>query len=171
MPHGEAGVVAIFMGLLHDGGDADDLRRRRARRRDYVYVGDVARALLRALEHDGGVFNVGTGAETSVLDLYDAIQRRDAASTARRRSRRRVSASSNAASSTSRSRRASSAGGRSSARRRPRRDVGLDRRSKEERTRPGETERAVDHAQHCPTPFPWRTATLVAGVARSSSSR
>ena len=73
MPHGEAGVVAIFMGLLRDGrtptifGDG-------AQTRDYVYVGDVARAFLLALGRDGAVFNVGTGVETSVVDLYAAIR-------------------------------------------------------------------------------------------------
>ncbi len=72
-PHGEAGVVAIFMGLLHEGGTPTVFGDGR-QTRDYVYVGDVARALLLALDHDGGVFNVGTGAETSVLELYDAIQ-------------------------------------------------------------------------------------------------
>ena len=73
MPHGEAGVVAIFMGLLRDSGTptifGDGMQSR-----DYVYVGDVAEAFVRAAEHDGGVFNIGTGAETSVLALYDAIR-------------------------------------------------------------------------------------------------
>ena len=43
--------------------------------RDYVYVGDVARATLQALGADGGVFNVGTGSETSVVELYEACRR------------------------------------------------------------------------------------------------
>ena len=68
-PHGEAGVVAIFLGALARGEQAtifgDGLQTR-----DYVYVGDVARATLSGLGHDGGVFNVGTGAETSVVELY-----------------------------------------------------------------------------------------------------
>ena len=72
-PHGEAGVVAIFMGLLRDGGTPRIYGDGR-QTRDYVYAGDVARAMLLALEQDGGVFNVGTGRETSVLELYDAIQ-------------------------------------------------------------------------------------------------
>jgi UDP-glucose 4-epimerase len=73
-PHGEAGVVAIFMNALRDGktpriyGDGSQTR-------DYVFVGDVVAATLAAAEHDGGVFNVGTGVETSVLDLYERIQR------------------------------------------------------------------------------------------------
>ena len=72
-PHGEAGVVAIFMGLLRGGGTPRIYGDGR-QTRDYVYVGDVARAVLAALVQDGGVFNVGTGAETSVLALYEAIQ-------------------------------------------------------------------------------------------------
>jgi UDP-glucose 4-epimerase len=72
-PHGEAGVVAIFMNRLRDGerprifGDGRQTR-------DYVYVADVARATLAALERDGGVFNIGTGRETSVVELLEHIQ-------------------------------------------------------------------------------------------------
>jgi UDP-glucose 4-epimerase len=73
MPHGEAGVVAIFMGLLRDGGTPTIFGEGR-QTRDYVYVGDVVDAMLRALERDGGVYNVGTGVETSVVGLYDAIR-------------------------------------------------------------------------------------------------
>jgi UDP-glucose 4-epimerase len=74
-PHGEAGVVAIFMGLLREGG-TPKIFGDGTQTRDYVYVGDVARAALLSLDTaGGGVFNVGTGAETSVLELYDAIQR------------------------------------------------------------------------------------------------
>ena len=73
-PHGEAGVVAIFMGLLAEGGTPTIYGDGR-QTRDYVYVGDVVDAVLRAAGRDGGVYNVGTGAETSVLELYDEIQR------------------------------------------------------------------------------------------------
>src|ERR1700681_1542299 len=73
-PHGEAGVVAIFMGLLHGGGTPRIYGDGR-QTVDYVFVGDVVHAMLVAVESEGGVFNVGTGVETSVLDLYDAIQR------------------------------------------------------------------------------------------------
>jgi UDP-glucose 4-epimerase len=72
-PHGEAGVVAIFMGLLQSGGTPKIFGDGR-QTRDYVFVGDVVDAVVRAVEHDGGVFNVGTGVETSVVELYDAIQ-------------------------------------------------------------------------------------------------
>jgi UDP-glucose 4-epimerase len=73
-PHGEAGVVAIFMNRLRDG-DVPRIFGDGTQTRDYVYVGDVVAATLAAAEHDGGVLNVGTGTETSVLDLYERIQR------------------------------------------------------------------------------------------------
>ena len=72
--HGEAGVVAIFLGLLRDGG-TPTIYGDGSQTRDYVFVDDVVRALLGAVDHPGGVLNVGTGVETSVLDLYEAIQR------------------------------------------------------------------------------------------------
>ena len=72
-PHGEAGVVAIFMGLLRDGG-TPRIFGDGSQTRDYVYVGDVARATVAALGRGSGVFNVGAGVETSVVELYDAIQ-------------------------------------------------------------------------------------------------
>jgi UDP-glucose 4-epimerase len=73
-PHGEAGVVAIFMNLLREGG-TPKIFGDGTQTRDYVYVADVVDATLAAADRDGGVFNVGTGTETSVLDLYERIQR------------------------------------------------------------------------------------------------
>jgi UDP-glucose 4-epimerase len=73
-PHGEAGVVAIFFGALARGeqpkifGDGSQTR-------DYVYVGDVAHATTSAVGQDSGVFNVGTGRETSVVELYELCAR------------------------------------------------------------------------------------------------
>jgi len=68
-PHGEAGVVAIFaLRMLRNepvtvNGDGGQTR-------DYVYVGDVARMSLLALEKDAaGPVNVGTGIETDVNTL------------------------------------------------------------------------------------------------------
>jgi len=68
-PHGEAGVVAIFSGRMLRGepvtvnGDGKQTR-------DYVFVGDVARMSLLALEHDAtGPVNIGTGIETDVNQL------------------------------------------------------------------------------------------------------
>jgi UDP-glucose 4-epimerase len=73
-PHGEAGVVAIFMGLLLEGG-TPKIYGEGTQTRDYVFVRDVVRAMLAAHGHaGGGVYNVGTATETSVLELYDAIQ-------------------------------------------------------------------------------------------------
>jgi UDP-glucose 4-epimerase len=73
-PHGEAGVVAIFLGALARGEQAkifgDGLQTR-----DYVYVGDVARATTSTLGQDRGVYNVGTGQETSVVELYELCGR------------------------------------------------------------------------------------------------
>jgi UDP-glucose 4-epimerase len=73
-PHGEAGVVAIFFGALAEGR-APRIFGDGLQTRDYVYAGDVARAALAAAGQDGGVFNVGTGNETSVVDLYEACRR------------------------------------------------------------------------------------------------
>jgi UDP-glucose 4-epimerase len=74
VPHGEAGVVAIFMGLLGSGG-TPTIYGDGSQTRDYVYVGDVTRAVVAAIGTAGGVYNVGTGVETSVVGLYEAIQR------------------------------------------------------------------------------------------------
>jgi len=73
-PKGEAGVVAIFMNRLREG-EAPKIFGDGTQTRDYVYVGDVVAATLAAAEHAGGVLNVGTGVETSVLELYERIQR------------------------------------------------------------------------------------------------
>jgi UDP-glucose 4-epimerase len=73
-PKGEAGVVAIFMNRLREG-EAPKIFGNGTQTRDYVYVGDVVAATLAAAGHAGGVLNVGTGVETSVLDLYERIQR------------------------------------------------------------------------------------------------
>jgi UDP-glucose 4-epimerase len=73
-PHGEAGVVAIFMRQLAESGQPR-IFGDGTQTRDYVFVGDVVRATLAAVGHDGGVFNVGTGRETSVVELYDRIAR------------------------------------------------------------------------------------------------
>jgi UDP-glucose 4-epimerase len=72
-PHGEAGVVAIFFNALLSGS-APKVFGDGSQTRDYVYVGDVARATLAAAERDGGVYNVGTGRETSVVELLGLCQ-------------------------------------------------------------------------------------------------
>lgn len=79
-PHGEAGVVAIFCQRIIDGtpltvfGDGGQTR-------DYVFVGDVARAHVLAAKHagipagkvDARAFNLGTQVETSVIDLAKTL--------------------------------------------------------------------------------------------------
>jgi UDP-glucose 4-epimerase len=73
-PHGEAGVVAIFCGNL--AADRTSLINGSGEQtRDYVYVEDVARANVLALESavPTGAYNVGTGVETSVNRLYDLL--------------------------------------------------------------------------------------------------
>jgi UDP-glucose 4-epimerase len=72
-PHGEAGVVSIFFGTLL-AGEAPKVFGNGSQTRDYVYVGDVARATLAAAGRDGSVYNVGTGRETSVVELLDLCQ-------------------------------------------------------------------------------------------------
>ena len=69
-PHGEAGVVAIFLGALADGKQAR-IFGEGMQTRDYVYVGDVARATVSSVGQEGGVFNIGTGREVSVVELYE----------------------------------------------------------------------------------------------------
>ncbi|MGD1147468.1 MAG: NAD-dependent epimerase/dehydratase family protein [Thermoanaerobaculaceae bacterium] len=69
-PHGEAGVVAIFLDRLLSSKEAvingDGLQTR-----DYVYVEDIVAANLAALGRPGfSTYNVGTGRETTVVDLY-----------------------------------------------------------------------------------------------------
>ncbi len=70
-PHGEAGVVAIFLSRIRDGRAAT-IYGDGAQTRDYVFVGDVARAFVGAVGAEGGVFNVGTGEETAVVALWQA---------------------------------------------------------------------------------------------------
>jgi UDP-glucose 4-epimerase len=73
-PLGEAGVIAIFCGKLLEGG-RPTIYGDGTQTRDYDYVGDVVAANLAAVETDtAGPYNVGTGVETSVLELVDALR-------------------------------------------------------------------------------------------------
>jgi len=72
-PRGEAGVIAIFSGAMLAGmptrvfGDGGQTR-------DYVYVDDVVDAFVRALAAgDGRRFNIGTGRQTSDLELHRLV--------------------------------------------------------------------------------------------------
>jgi UDP-glucose 4-epimerase len=72
-PLGEAGVVAIFCGLVKNGG-APTVYGDGTQTRDYIYVGDVVTAALAAgATRLGGAVNIGTGREASVLDLVDIL--------------------------------------------------------------------------------------------------
>ena len=72
-PHGEAGVVAIFAGRLL-AGEPCTINGDGGQTRDYVFVGDVARAnLLAAGQRHEGALNVGTGVETDVNRLYRVL--------------------------------------------------------------------------------------------------
>jgi UDP-glucose 4-epimerase len=73
-PHGEAGVVSIFLNALLTG-DTPKIFGDGMQTRDYVFAGDVARASLAAAERDGGVYNVGTERETTVVELLELCQR------------------------------------------------------------------------------------------------
>ena len=69
-PHGEAGVVAIFSERLLEG-KAPVINGDGKQTRDYVFVGDVVRANLSALDKPYvGPLNIGTGIETDVNTLY-----------------------------------------------------------------------------------------------------
>jgi len=72
-PHGESGVIAIFAEMLNQGktpiinGDGSNIR-------DYVYVSDVVKANLLALETNFvGELNIGTRAEISTNQVYDSV--------------------------------------------------------------------------------------------------
>ncbi len=74
-PHGDAGVVAIFTQKMLRGeqpiinGDGKQTR-------DYVFVGDVVRANLLGLTYKGSnIFNIGTGIETDVNQLFQHIKK------------------------------------------------------------------------------------------------
>jgi UDP-glucose 4-epimerase len=45
--------------------------------RDYIYVGDVARAVIALIAHEGGppVVNVGSGEATSLIDVLEAVEK------------------------------------------------------------------------------------------------
>jgi UDP-glucose 4-epimerase len=72
-PLGEAGVVAIFCGALLSGGTSRVFGDGH-QTRDYIYVGDVVEAFMAAAASEAqGTYNVGTGVETSVLELGELI--------------------------------------------------------------------------------------------------
>jgi UDP-glucose 4-epimerase len=74
-PLGEAGVIAIFCGLLL-AGERPTVYGNGAQTRDYIYVDDVVSAILAAAESAAtGPINVGTGRETDVLELVSSLRK------------------------------------------------------------------------------------------------
>jgi UDP-glucose 4-epimerase len=72
--HGEAGVVAIFVGRFL-AGQSPVINGDGRQTRDYVFVADVVRANVAALESDYvGALNVGTGTETDVVTLCKLLR-------------------------------------------------------------------------------------------------
>ncbi len=74
-PLGEAGVIAIFCGLLRSGG-RPTVFGDGTQTRDYLYVADVVAAALAAASSAAtGPVNLGTGVEASVLELAEMLGR------------------------------------------------------------------------------------------------
>ena len=73
-PNGEAGVVAIFTGQMLQGKPVT-INGAGDQERDFVYVGDCARANLMAIESEAtGIFNLASGVGTSVSELAAVIK-------------------------------------------------------------------------------------------------
>lgn len=74
-PHGEAGVVAIFCKMLAQAARPTIYGSGR-QTRDFVYVEDVARAVFMAANSAAdGIYNIGTGKESSINEIYSALAR------------------------------------------------------------------------------------------------
>lgn len=74
-PHGEAGVVAIFARCLL-AGQGGRIYGDGLQTRDFLFVGDVVKANLVAASSDWcGAVNIGTGVETSVVELHARMRR------------------------------------------------------------------------------------------------
>lgn len=75
-PHGEAGVVAIFTEKLLNG-EACVINGDGKQTRDYVFVGDVVRAHMHALEklHGSDIINVCTATETDVNAIFEILSK------------------------------------------------------------------------------------------------
>ncbi len=73
-PKGEAGVIAIFADKMLHGGQPF-IHGTGKQTKDYVFVGDVVQAAILAIQAaENGIFNIGTGRETSVLDIFHKLQ-------------------------------------------------------------------------------------------------
>jgi UDP-glucose 4-epimerase len=74
LPKLEGGVVSIFIDRLR-GGESITIYGDGEQTRDFVYVGDVVAAVLASIGQHGSTFNIGTGTETSVNELFEACRR------------------------------------------------------------------------------------------------
>jgi UDP-glucose 4-epimerase len=75
-PRGEAGVVAIFINKLLKG-ERPTIFGNGNQTRDFIFVEDAVSACLKAMEYKGKkeIFNIGTGIETSINELYKIISK------------------------------------------------------------------------------------------------
>lgn len=74
-PEGEAGVVAIFSKIMLEGGQPI-INGTGKQTRDFIYVDDVVEAIMVTLGEDiQGIFNVGTGQESTVNECYGIIKK------------------------------------------------------------------------------------------------
>ncbi|MCC7176509.1 MAG: NAD-dependent epimerase/dehydratase family protein [Bryobacterales bacterium] len=72
-PKGEAGVVAIFTGLMLGGGQPC-INGSGEQQRDFVHVSDVARANVLAMDRgDNEIINIGSGAGTDVNTIFSIL--------------------------------------------------------------------------------------------------
>ncbi len=73
-PYGEAGVVAIFTGQMLKGGEPV-INGSGEQERDFVYVGDIAEANIKAMEKgDGQIYNIGWGIGTSINEIFAKLK-------------------------------------------------------------------------------------------------
>ncbi len=73
-PKGEGGVIAIFMDKMFKGSTPEIFGDGSATR-DFIYVDDIVKANLLALDRGGrGVFNIGTGRAVSINKLYKIMK-------------------------------------------------------------------------------------------------
>ncbi|MCB0201471.1 MAG: NAD-dependent epimerase/dehydratase family protein [Caldilineae bacterium] len=72
-PHGEAGVVAIFTGRML-AGEPCVIHGTGKQQRDFVYVGDVARANLAAATRGSGIYNIGSGVATDINTIFAQLK-------------------------------------------------------------------------------------------------
>jgi UDP-glucose 4-epimerase len=71
-PSGEAGVISIFIDRMLKK-KKPDVFGPGTQTRDFVFVGDIALANMMAMKAPDGVYNIGSGKETSVLEIFNDL--------------------------------------------------------------------------------------------------